>query len=364
MRYAQMKGGDDEGAPPGGWLVVACFHTLWSSKSISLIPALTDIIPTFQDRVSFISVRADGEGLESVAKKLKIIQFPTLLILRGGKELERIGDKNTISKLIAFLNQTITREDKVASILRRESQLAELPTDVVDEPMDLEENVDLGWTWDSEKSGKEMTLSEDGRTVVLTEVAEEISAVWETVDPRGWNWSPTSAAVNSDLERQYRRGVLYSGNYGGPGFMVQIGPIEITSYVVKGFHIFFLERGVTGRPVNLRRRGERVRVPGEEAFLTDEQRERDQADMEWQQQRQEKMKKLKEESYGHDNQAIRASCSVSRFGGAREWSVKWTHDPPRGGRGDGIGLCIEDFEAFGPVLFPCLGGTNDSGEGI
>ena len=34
----EVNGGGTEDAPPDGWLVVACFHTLWSANCVKVMP--------------------------------------------------------------------------------------------------------------------------------------------------------------------------------------------------------------------------------------------------------------------------------------------------------------------------------------
>lgn len=35
----------EELAPPGGWLTLACFHVLWSSGCVKLMPRIADLVP-------------------------------------------------------------------------------------------------------------------------------------------------------------------------------------------------------------------------------------------------------------------------------------------------------------------------------
>ena len=51
----EMRGGDETDAPEGGWLVVAVFHTLWSSGCIKVMPTVMELVPMYQDLVNFVS---------------------------------------------------------------------------------------------------------------------------------------------------------------------------------------------------------------------------------------------------------------------------------------------------------------------
>ena len=81
---------NDPDQPPGGWVVVACFHTLWSSSCVKLMPELAEVVPYFQDSSTMLSVRADGFELATISRSLQVHSFPTLVIFRGGIEVDRL----------------------------------------------------------------------------------------------------------------------------------------------------------------------------------------------------------------------------------------------------------------------------------
>ena len=143
-----MRGGDETDAPAEGWLVVACFHTLWSSASVKIMPALNEVVPMFQDSVSFLSIRADGQGMAPISKALKVTKFPTIIVLRGGNELTRIeGQERVVEQVLRAINGNLTAEDKMARIkhrhrIRMEKALALGQTDIPDEP---EEKGQIEW---------------------------------------------------------------------------------------------------------------------------------------------------------------------------------------------------------------------------
>ncbi len=68
---AARVGGEEAQAPPKGWLVVAIFHTLWSKQSIKVMPLVAEVVPMFQDAASFVSVRADCQGMTLISKAMK-----------------------------------------------------------------------------------------------------------------------------------------------------------------------------------------------------------------------------------------------------------------------------------------------------
>jgi hypothetical protein len=75
--------------PPGGWLCVAAFHVLWSEACVKIMPRFEELAPMFP-AVSFVSVRADWQGVDSIAKENGVDTFPTLMVLRGGREVIKL----------------------------------------------------------------------------------------------------------------------------------------------------------------------------------------------------------------------------------------------------------------------------------
>jgi hypothetical protein len=58
MGHSSVDNPDPE-TPDNGWLVIACFHALWSSASVTAMSSVTELVPIYQDVVSFLSVRCD-----------------------------------------------------------------------------------------------------------------------------------------------------------------------------------------------------------------------------------------------------------------------------------------------------------------
>ena len=73
-------------APPGGWLHVLLFHTLWSSPSQSQVEALRDLAPALPF-VSFLGLGVNSLEMMPVARRYKVDSFPTILVLRGEQVL-------------------------------------------------------------------------------------------------------------------------------------------------------------------------------------------------------------------------------------------------------------------------------------
>jgi thioredoxin-like negative regulator of GroEL len=153
---SQMKGpgGDETDAPSDGWLVVACFHTLWSSACVRCMPSVTELVPIYQDMVSFLSIRADCQGMMNISRKYQVNLFPTFLVLRGGNVVERIeGAERVTEKLVRALTANLRDDDKVCFAKHRYRMKVEqaklLGINLDDSELNKEEpRGQLDWTWE------------------------------------------------------------------------------------------------------------------------------------------------------------------------------------------------------------------------
>jgi hypothetical protein len=53
--------------------------------------------------------------------------------------------------------------------------------------------------------------------------------------------------------------------------------------------------------------------------------------------------------------------SLTLCAGDHQWTILWNHEPNRQGACDGVGLCGEANESYGPMAPPCLGSSFDGG---
>ena len=125
---------------------MACFHTLWSAGSVKVMPGINDLVPLYQDSITFLSVRADGQGMAAISKELKVSTFPTVIIFSGGKEIDRIeGHERAVEMIVRSITAALTPEDKVARAkhrhrirleraLERGESGAEVEEEDIDEP--------------------------------------------------------------------------------------------------------------------------------------------------------------------------------------------------------------------------------------
>ena len=105
--------------------------------------------------------------------------------------------------------------------------------------------------------------------------------------------------------------------------------IEISHFEVKGFAGCFNKNG---KSFVARRTGDRLIVPNEEAYLSQRQRDRDAKMAEAWKRRAIERQREKDERYGNDIEVVRGGVSVIKNSGLVEWSVRWEHEPARGGQ--------------------------------
>ena len=250
-------------APPGGWLVVAVFHTLWSQECLDIMPSLQELVP-MHPYVKFVGVRADCRGLQPVAKKLGVEDFPTIMLLRGGVDTNKldkdaavfaavaaaasspslrgeketkgetkeggetkynddgkfdpdaavdtsgwvIGGLRTIEKLTRLLQKYTTDDDKRCAQewrrIVRQREADELGIALDEEESEDEFTGSMEWTWDPEQCGENMRIGVSGLAVQLSDGAEgEAGQVtWEYRNKGGsLQWS----VLPNDIQMQVRR---------------------------------------------------------------------------------------------------------------------------------------------------------------
>jgi thiol-disulfide isomerase/thioredoxin len=360
----EVKGGDETDAPDGGWLVVALFHTLWSTGSLKVMPALTELVAVYQDIVPFLSVKADCAGLIEIAKNLNVNVFPTIIIFRGGIELDRIvGSERSVEKFVRSLASCIREEDKVCRAkyrhrIRMEKAL-EFGEDYKEEV--IEEAGSLEWTFDPEHSGSSYTIDNDGMRAVLAGEEEDESApvTWQWRNRYGdYDWETFSPDLAAQIEQAFRT-TFFVNTY------LYISGYELycnSETRVKSYEVV----GITGteytnyNSIEVRRLGDRMVVPGEEQYVSNEQKEIDRRNEERKLEMIEYAKKLKLERRGKNIEIIRGSIGFLPNSGVHEWKFRWNHEPVFLGKGDAIGVCSDGLEDFGMGPAPRLGG-NDSG---
>ena len=329
------------------------------------MPSIEELIPIYQDMINFISVKADAVTLKEISKSWKVTSFPTVLVLRGGREIERIvGVERLIDRLVHCFNNHATSVDKAQRAKHRyricmEQAILEGKAFV---PEEEPEKGEVDWTFDPEKSGENLKIEKDGMLAVLFETDEFDGEVkWEYSVDRNREWKSFEKQTQKDIEAAYRSGKFYSNQYFHCAECeIYLGSIKISDYEVTGIsgHIFRDEKRV-----HVRRWGDRLSVPGEEIFLTKEQKERDQRAAEWRERMAAHKKKLKDEKIGKDVECIRGTVGFLANTGTHTWSFVWNHEPARSGSSDSVGICSELREDFFAGRTPNLG-SGDAGASI
>jgi len=175
---------------------------------------VTELVPMYQSMLTFLSVRADGQGMIEISKELEVKEFPTFIIFRGGKELERlVGYDRVIEKLIRSVAMYITPEDKVAHAkyryrlkLEKAIELGTISKDNIpddnydDNNGENEEKGQQDWTFDPEQCGESMQIDQNGLRLIFKEEQETEDIRWEyTRDYRKNNkkWIPFPSSLNT-----------------------------------------------------------------------------------------------------------------------------------------------------------------------
>jgi len=354
-------------APRGGWLTVTCFHVLWKSSCAKIMSSVGEVAPSFPG-VTFLSVVADNLEMSKLARNHKVNNFPTFVFMRGGVEISdsRLSsDEGIMDAMVALVRSHSLKQDELCynAVLRMEHSL--LRGDA-DEEVEIEEDDGIPWTWDAEQGGESLKTKNLGMDIILAPDDDNSDSItWEHRDQYSGNseWKKFSMAQCSLLEKKYNEGILFKDgcltlSEAEFGKMLHIwepvvSSLNRTSYLTTGISGYIQEDGDTTY-VDLRRRGRRVPVPGE-PDVSAEQRIRDEK-MRRQMQYQAKLKALMaRERYGKDIEAIRGNVGLHKNTGIHRWTIRWHHEPSRGGADDAVGICAEAFEDFGPAPKPLIG---------
>lgn len=194
--------------------------------------------------------------------------------------------------------------------------------------------------------------------------------VWESTRDDGrseWRakWEPFPPATQTFLEIAFLSGKLYremsvtdDSEVGGLHIYFSEEDIEIDSYCVSGFKGYMTS---DYEDIRIRRRGPRVKVHGEESYLSKRQEAVDRRTEEWKQQYESYLARQRESRRGRDAVAARGTAPLQRDSGTHRWTVRWGHAPGSRGAADGVGIIAESSEALGPCIHPCLGGPDCDG---
>ena len=85
--------------------VLALFHTVWSSGSSAMHPAFEDAAAELEPRVRLASI--DSAVLPDLTERLKIVRYPTMLLLYRERELARSTGTMNFAQLLAWARPLI-----------------------------------------------------------------------------------------------------------------------------------------------------------------------------------------------------------------------------------------------------------------
>ena len=109
---------------------MVCFHVLWSEECLKLMPSVAELVPTLYQQASFLSARADARGMEQLSKEKDIKQFPTFLLLRGGKEITRItGKERVVDRIVKAIKKEATEKEAAEECKAKKHRASSPPED-------------------------------------------------------------------------------------------------------------------------------------------------------------------------------------------------------------------------------------------
>jgi len=195
------------------WLVLAGFQVLWSKDASKVMDVLQELAPSQPfPVVTFVSVRADSQSMMAVSKSLKVSTFPTVVLFRGGKEVQRVvGPLQLSQRLTKMLADNITDADGLAydEYCRLEEERMQAEGKEIEKEVEAVE--ELEWIWDAEEHGKMFDIDEQGLRVVMrqddTQDGEKVHWEYEKVQ---YDWVNVGPELSKALEAGFKSGQFYS----------------------------------------------------------------------------------------------------------------------------------------------------------
>jgi thiol-disulfide isomerase/thioredoxin len=218
----------------------------------------------------------------------------------------------------------------------------------------------------NEMCGYNMRVESEGMQAVFSQPEDASEKVtWEWSFRSGQQkFTPYPPDVNKQIEAAYKSGELYSSGITINDLYQVDCPsdgLKITSWAISGITGYDYK---SGRYVNIRRQGPRCPVPGEESFVTAEQKESDARSAQWREKWAAQKFKAKQDRVGKDIEGVKGTIAMIKNTGKHIWTLRWDHRPRRNGSCDGVGICSDACEFFGPGTSPLIGGPNDQGSSL
>jgi thiol-disulfide isomerase/thioredoxin len=130
------------GSPKGGFLSVVVFQVLWSPACAKVLPQIEELAPSFPT-AKFAIVRADRVGVDTISRDKQVMEFPTVLVMRGSEELARIeGPERCVGRLAEVLRTEVTSEDLEICEALRMQDVEEAGGEAAEEAEE-----ELVWSW-------------------------------------------------------------------------------------------------------------------------------------------------------------------------------------------------------------------------
>ena len=174
------------------------------------MPKVEELAPSFPG-VKFYLVRADRVGVDAISREQEVKAFPTVLVLRGAKEVARLeGADRLVPRLAEELKKAVTDEDMIIAAALRDFELEEAGG-LAEE----EEEEELQWTWDPDFASEDIKVLKYGTVVALIKRSddEEEPGKWQMKNRESRNgdeWEDLDPALMMMLERDYKSGRFYA----------------------------------------------------------------------------------------------------------------------------------------------------------
>ena len=85
--------------------VLTDFWATWCNPCRMLAPILEELAQDYEGKVKFCKVDVDENA--DLAVMYGIVSFPTLILMKSGKEVERISGLRSLEELADFLDQNL-----------------------------------------------------------------------------------------------------------------------------------------------------------------------------------------------------------------------------------------------------------------
>ena len=234
-----------------------------------------------------------------------------------------------------------------------------------------EEDGELQWVFDNESAGDSIQVENLALTSVLVDEQTDPNSVqWEFRSENSFEpWEMLSEDMSAGIELQFAAGKMFNNSSmycsvdeNRCRVYFKKDKVKITAYTLtelKGTIYGPAAGPSSSRQIEYRRYGRRMPMPtkNEDRYLDTHQKQYDNYYKNQYAREDIQIARMLKERKGRDVEGIRGTMGIPPRSGTHSWTLKWHHEPEKVGAGDGVGLCDEDTEEFGPSAPPLFGGS-------